>query len=61
MKRTSYEKQVNEIKDIIVIKGLDIFDTNSILCYLSGYTPETPIGVLMDAIFSLRDEYWTRF
>ena len=60
----NYEKQVNEIKDII--RSLNTDNPSMICGYLAGYIPEAPIGVCVDAIFSLLNEkmvqqYWTKF
>ena len=54
MERTNYEKQVNEIKDIIRASNID--NPSMICIYLAGYIPEAPIGVCVDAIFSLLNE-----
>ena len=60
MKRTAYEKKVNKVKDAItdhiITTDADIYNTGYIMAYLSGYMPDAPIGVCMDAIIQLREE-----
>ena len=56
MKRTTCEKKVNEIKEIIRVSNININETAKLCCYLAGYIPEAPIGDCLEAIFSLRRE-----
>ncbi len=60
MKQTAYEKKVNKVKNVIInyvlINEVDIYNTSYILCYLSGYMPDEPIGVCVDALMQLREE-----
>lgn len=58
MKRSSYERKVNEIKAIITRMDRDIYDTAAVLYYLAGYMPEAPIGVCTDALVALREEQY---
>ena len=60
MKQTSYEKKINKAKEVImnyiITTDADISDTARIMAYLSGYTPDAPIGACMDALIELREE-----
>lgn len=60
MKKSTYEKKVNKVKNVIknyvITTDADIYNTGYIMAYLSGYMPEAPIGVCMDAIIQIREE-----
>ena len=60
MKKSTYEKKLNKVKEVImnyvITTDADIYNTGYIMAYLSGYMPDTPIGVCMDAIIQIREE-----
>lgn len=60
MKKSTYEKKVNKVKDVImnylITTDADIYNTGYIMAYLSGFMPDAPIGACMDAIIQLREE-----
>ena len=60
MKRSTYEKKLRNVKDVItnyvINNDVDIYNTAYIMTYLSGYMPDVPIGVCMDAIIQIREE-----
>lgn len=60
MKKSTYEKKVNKVKNVImnyvITTDADIYNTGYIMAYLSGYMPEAPIGACMDAIIQIREE-----
>lgn len=60
MKRSAYEKKLNKVKEVImdyvITTDADIYNTGYIMAYLSGFIPDAPIGICMDAIIQLREE-----
>lgn len=62
MKRTTYEKRLENVKEVItnyvITNDVDIYNTAYIMAYLSGYMPDMQIGICMDAIIQLREEQY---
>ena len=60
MKRSTYEKKLNKAKEVImnyvITTDADIYNTGYIMAYLSGFMPDAPIGVCMEAIIQIREE-----